>query len=104
MSAGVAGGSAAGASAVATLGRALRFVAPLRARVAGKMALLVVSMVPLVLVPWPGKIVIDHVIEGQAMEAAAYPWFVRPFVECVAGGTSLEILLWTALAQLVLLV
>lgn len=92
------------AGAAATLGRALRFVAPLRARVAGKIALLLASIPPLVLVPWPGKIVIDHVIEAQPVAPAAYPWFVRPFVTWVAGATPLEILLWTAGAQVVLLV
>jgi hypothetical protein len=37
---------------------------PFRARFAVKMALLLVSIVPFVLLPWPSKIVIDHVIEG----------------------------------------
>jgi len=86
-----------------TFGRALRFVAPLRARVAGKIALLLASVLPLVLVAWPGKIVIDHVIEGRPVDPAAYPWFVRPFAAWVAGGSPLEILLWTLAAQLVLL-
>ena len=104
MSDAVVGGNAPGASAVATLGRALRFVAPLRARVAGKLALLLVSIPPLVLVPWPGKIVIDHVIEGRPVDPASYPWFVRPFLVWVADAAPLEILLWTALAQIVLLV
>ena len=90
--------------AARTLVRALRFVAPLRERVAGKIALLVISVVPLVLVPWPGKIVIDHVIEGAPLDPAAYPFFVRPFAAWLAGGTAVEILLGTVAAQLVLLV
>jgi ABC-type multidrug transport system fused ATPase/permease subunit len=89
---------------VRTLGRALRFVAPLRARVAGKLALVLVSVLPLALVAWPGKIVIDHVIEGRPVDAASYPWFVRPFAALLEGDSTLEILLWTLAAQLVLLV
>src|SRR5690606_7930160 len=69
--------SGADPSVVRTLGRALRFLAPLRARVAGKLALVLLSVVPLVLVAWPGKMVIDHVIEGRPVVPDAYPWFVR---------------------------
>ncbi|MCZ7620561.1 MAG: hypothetical protein M5U32_20460 [Myxococcota bacterium] len=90
--------------ALQTLSRALRFVAPLRGRVAIKMALLLVSVLPLVLVPWPGKIVIDHVIEGLPVDPAAYPFFIRPFTVWIAGDSAVEILGWTLLAQLVLLV
>ncbi len=89
--------------AVQTLSRALRFVAPLRGRVLVKMALLVASVLPLVLVPWPGKIVIDHVIEGLPLDPATYPFFVRPFAAWIAGGSVVEILLWTLAVQLVLL-
>ncbi|MEB2344339.1 MAG: ABC transporter ATP-binding protein [Deltaproteobacteria bacterium] len=87
-----------------TLARALRFVAPLRVRVLGKLALVLASVVPLVLVAWPGKIVIDHVIEGRPVVPASYPWFVRPFAAALEGAGALEILLWTLAAQLVLLV
>jgi ABC-type multidrug transport system fused ATPase/permease subunit len=90
--------------ALQTLSRALRFVAPLRGRVAIKMALLVVSVFPLVLVPWPGKIIIDHVIEGLPIDSESYPFFIRPFTAWMAGGSVVEILGWTLLAQLVLLV
>jgi hypothetical protein len=89
-------GGVVSASAAGTLARALRFVAPLRARVAGKIALMLVSVLPLLLVPWPGKIVIDHVIEGRPVEPAGYPFFVRPFAAWLAGAGVVEILLWTA--------
>ena len=87
-----------------TLARALRFVAPLRVRVLGKLGLVLASVLPLVLVPWPGKIVIDHVIEGRPLEPARYPWFVRPFAAALAEAGALEILLWTVAVQVVLLV
>jgi ABC-type multidrug transport system fused ATPase/permease subunit len=86
-----------------TLLRALRFVAPLRGRVAVKVALLVASVLPLVWVPWPGKIVIDHVIEGVPVVPAAYPVFVRPFAVWIEGRSPVEILAWTLAVQLALL-
>jgi ABC-type multidrug transport system fused ATPase/permease subunit len=89
---------------VQTLSRALRFVAPLRWRVGVKLALMFASILPLVFVPWPGKIVIDHVIEGLPIDPAAYPFFVRPFAAWIAGGSVVEILLWTLAVQLGLLV
>jgi ABC-type multidrug transport system fused ATPase/permease subunit len=86
-----------------TLLRALRFVAPLRGRVAVKVALLLVSIVPLVLVPWPGKIVIDHVIEGAPIVPGEYPFFVRPVALLLEGRSPGEMLLWTLAIQLALI-
>ena len=72
-------------TAFEALRRVLRYAAPFRARFAVKIALLVASVLPLVLLPWPGKIVIDHVIEGAPLDPAAYPFFVRPFVALLVG-------------------
>jgi ABC-type multidrug transport system fused ATPase/permease subunit len=85
------------------LRRVLRYAAPFRARFAVKRALLVASLLPLVLIPWPGKIVIDHVIEGVPIDPAAYPFFIRPFAELLLGATPLGILAWTAALQIALL-
>jgi ABC-type multidrug transport system fused ATPase/permease subunit len=87
-----------------TLLRALRFVAPLRGRAAAKVGLLLLSILPLALVPWPGKIVIDHVIEGRPVVPATYPFFVRPFADWIEGRTPTAVLGWTLLLQLALLV
>jgi ABC-type multidrug transport system fused ATPase/permease subunit len=87
-----------------TLLRALDFVAPLRLRAVGKVLLMLATIVPLVLVPWPGKIVIDHVIEKAPLVAAHYPFFVRPFAAFLEGRTPVEMLLWTLALQFVLLV
>lgn len=86
------------------LRRVFRYARPFRARFAVKLALLLGSMGPLVLLPWPGKIVIDHVIESVPLDPAAYPFFVRFALEPLAGASPGEILLWTVVAQLVLLV
>jgi ABC-type multidrug transport system fused ATPase/permease subunit len=89
---------------VEALRRMLRYAAPFRARFAVKMALLLVSIVPLVLLPWPSKIVIDHVIEGAPIVPAAYPFFLRPLLAPLAGADPATVLAWTVAAQLALLV
>jgi ABC-type multidrug transport system fused ATPase/permease subunit len=85
------------------LRRVLRYAAPFRARFAVKMALMLVSIVPFVYLPWPGKIVIDHVIEAAPLDPAAYPFFLRPLLGPLAGADPLTVLGWTVFAQLVLL-
>ncbi len=85
------------------LRRVLRYAAPFRARFAVKLAMLIASLLPMVLIPWPGKIVIDHVIEGIPVDPAAYPFFIRPFTELLLGATPLGILGWTAVLQIALL-
>jgi ABC-type multidrug transport system fused ATPase/permease subunit len=85
------------------LRRVFRYAAPFRARFAVKLGLLITSLLPLVLIPWPGKIVIDHVIEGIPLDPAAYPFFIRPFTELLLGATPLGILGWTAALQIALL-
>jgi ABC-type multidrug transport system fused ATPase/permease subunit len=86
------------------LRRVLRYAAPFRFRFGVKVALMLVSILPLVLLPWPGKIVIDHVIEGAPVDPAAYPFFVRPLLGPLVGADPLAVLLWTAAGQLVLLI
>jgi len=85
-------------------GRALRYVAPFKGRFAVKAGLTLVSLFPPLLLPWPIKMQIDHVIEGRPVDPAAYPFFVRPGVELLAGSSSGEILVWTLLFQLLLVV
>jgi hypothetical protein len=85
------------------LRRVLRYAAPFRARFAVKLVLLVASVLPLMLIPWPGKIMIDHVIEGAPIDPAAYPFFIRPFTDFLQGASPLEILGWTAALQIALL-
>jgi len=76
--------------------RALRFVAPLRWRFAGKLGLTLVSLAPRLLLPWPVKLIIDHVINqapvGPAL--AGYPALMRPLLAPLVGLSPLEILLW----------
>ena len=47
------------------IGRALRYVEPFRGRFAVKLGLLLLSLLPMLMLPWPVKIIIDNVIEGH---------------------------------------
>ena len=87
------------------LRRALRYVGPLRGRFVIKLGLVVVSLLPFLLLPWPVKIVIDHVIEATPIGQAVtpYPFFVRPLLAPLAGATPETILFWTIGAQTLLL-
>jgi ABC-type multidrug transport system fused ATPase/permease subunit len=90
--------------ATGALRRVLRYAAPFRARFAVKLGFLLVSLVPLLFLPWPGKIVIDHVIEGAPVDPASYPFFLRPLLEPLAGADPLTVLGWAVVAQLAMLV
>ncbi len=81
--------------AFAAFGQAVRYVAPFRARFALKALLTLASLAPLLLLPWPAKIVIDHVIDGRPVldGLAAYPAFLRPAVALLDGMGRVEILL-----------
>jgi ABC-type multidrug transport system fused ATPase/permease subunit len=59
--------------ALRQLARALRYVAPFRGRFAWKLVLLLLSMLPLLVLPWPAKIILDHVVEGIPVGAQARP-------------------------------
>jgi len=84
--------------------RALRYVAPFKGRFALKLGLLCLSLLPLLVLPWPVKIIIDHFILGLPIgdQPLAYPAVVRVFTDLLAGRTPLEILLWTVAAQMLL--
>jgi ABC-type multidrug transport system fused ATPase/permease subunit len=81
------------------VGRALRYVWPLRWQFAVKTVLLMLSFVPLLIVPWPLKILIDHVIETIPVADGRYPAFVAPFVSLLEGMSTTEILLWVIAFQ-----
>jgi ABC-type multidrug transport system fused ATPase/permease subunit len=93
------------ADALRLFGRALRYVKPFRARFAGKLAITLVSLLPLLVLPWPVKVILDHVILAIPVETtlAAYPFFVRPLLSLLAGATPTTILAFTIGAQALLL-
>ncbi len=84
--------------------RALRYVAPFRWRFAGKLGLTLLSLAPRLLLPWPVKLIIDHVIDQTPIAAAlpGYPGFVRALLTPLRDATPLEILIWLLAAQALL--
>jgi ABC-type multidrug transport system fused ATPase/permease subunit len=60
---------------------------------AGKAALGLFVVVPTVLLPWPGKVVLDHVVLSQPLVAADYPFFFQPFIGWIDGASPLGVLL-----------
>ena len=84
--------------------RAIGYVAPYRGRFAVKAALTIISLFPPLLLPWPIKMQIDHVIEGRPVDPAGYPFFFRPVAEALVGASATEIIVVTLLFQLLLVV
>ncbi len=97
-------GSIGHGETVRVLGRAFRYALPFRRRFAWKYALLLASLVPLFLTPWPVKIIVDHVVEARPVVPADYPALLRPLMEPLVGLPGGEILGWMIVVQLLLLV
>jgi ABC-type multidrug transport system fused ATPase/permease subunit len=87
VSAAAAPADAGGLGALGALARAFRYAAPFRGRFAWKFALLLVSMLPLLVLPWPAKILVDHVVEGIPFGAQArpYPALLEALLGLLAG-------------------
>ena len=68
-----------------------------KARIAAKFAFVTAEMVfRLLVAPWPGKVVVDHVILGMpiAEGAPGFPAYFAPFVVFLDGKGPLEIMAW----------
>ncbi len=52
----------------------------------------------LAVLPWPAKMLVDHVILAKPMEQAAnYPGYWQPIIDALQGASPLETLVWLAL-------
>lgn len=91
---------------IQSLRRVLRYVAPFRTAFAVKVALVFVTLLASLLLPWPVKILIDHVIQGLSLSDAIgdYPFFVRPFLQPLAHADPVTILSWMVVVQVTLLI
>ena len=91
---------------LAIFARALRYAAPLRGRFAVKLGLTALSLAPMLVLPVPVKLLIDHVIGDLSIAERihSYPLLARPFVRMLEGASYAEILGWTIAAQALLLV
>jgi ABC-type multidrug transport system fused ATPase/permease subunit len=87
------------------LARALRYVAPFRGQFAWKLVLLLASMLPLLVLPWPAKIVLDHVVEGIAIgeQARPHPSVVMALLGGLAGEGPIVLLFAVVGFQLALI-
>jgi len=85
--------------------RAFRYLAPFKQRVAVKLGLGFVSLLPMLLLPWPVKIMLDQVIESIPLEATRVPWpfFIRPLLTPLRDASPTELIFWTMGFQAVLL-
>jgi len=85
--------------------RAVRYLSPFPGMLAGKIGFGVIAIFTALLLPWPLKILIDHVILKIPVEAPVhpYPLFVQPFVDPLIGVPATTVLAWTVAAQALLL-
>jgi ABC-type multidrug transport system fused ATPase/permease subunit len=92
------------AETLRVLGRALRYLGPLRARFAWKLVFLVLSLLPLLVLPWPVKVIVDHVIGDVPVSrpTTPYPALLEPLVSLLEGRSPEAILLAMLVLQLVL--
>jgi ABC-type multidrug transport system fused ATPase/permease subunit len=74
--------------------RALRYVEPFKARFSVKVGLMFASLIPMLMLPWPVKIIIDNVIEGRAIDdpIRPYPPLIAPLLNGLAGYSPYELL------------
>lgn len=93
------------AQALSVVRRAIGYVAPFKREFTVKAGLLVLSLLPMLVLPWPIKIVIDHVIGDVAIgkEVRPYPFFVEPFVHALAHASKPTILVASIFVELTLL-
>jgi ABC-type multidrug transport system fused ATPase/permease subunit len=84
--------------------RALRYMAPFRSDLVVKIGLLLFSLLPMLVLPWPIRIVIDHVIGQTPIDAPIrpFPFFIQPLVDALVGA-SRETILFAALGVEMLL-
>ena len=75
------------------LGRSLRYVWPYRRQIAVKLGLTLVGLSVVLFLPWPIKILIDHVVLGLPVGSSPtpYPVYVQWFVDLLDGMRPLEI-------------
>jgi ABC-type multidrug transport system fused ATPase/permease subunit len=86
--------------------RAIRYLSPFRRRVGVKLGLGFLSLLPMLFLPWPVKILVDQVIESIPLDESRIPWpfFIRPLLAPLHDASPTEIVLWTMGFQAVLLI
>ena len=78
-----------------------------KARIAAKLSFITVEHTfRLLLVPWPLKIIVDHVILGEpvAADGSGFPVYMAPIMQFLHDKTSEEIMLWMLLIGVVMVI
>ena len=88
--------------ALRIIGRALRYLGPFRNRFAIKGGLVILTLLPLLFLPWPVKIIVDHVVLGLALTepTTPYPALLQPLIHFLDGRSWQEMLFWVVGIQL----
>ncbi len=75
------------------IGRAMVFVWPLRYQLAVKLVLGLIGITVVLILPWPLKVLIDHVIMDMPIgdSPTPYPPYFAPFVNMLQGFSAFEI-------------
>lgn len=92
--------------AIRLISRALQYVRPFRFDFGVKWLLVLLSFIPLMILPWPARILVDHIIQGIPFgdQPRPFPFFIQPFVDFLSSMSIESALIYTIAAQLVLLV
>ena len=85
--------------------RAFRYVYPYRGQFALKVFLNAFSLIPLLILPWPLKILVDHGMLGIPVSEAPtrYPPFVQPFLGVLESYTPWQIVIATLSVSFILI-
>jgi len=91
---------------VAILKRSFVYVWPVKHLFILKFLLMIGSLIPIIVVPWPIKILVDHVLLKQplAESTVRFPPFFQPFVDAMATADPGQLLVWTIVLLLLLFV
>ncbi|MEJ2130576.1 MAG: ABC transporter ATP-binding protein [Gammaproteobacteria bacterium] len=88
------------------IGRAVRYAWPFRYQLVVKMLLQFIGLMSILILPWPVKILIDHVILGIAIgdSPTPYPPFIAPFIPLIDGMQPLELVVVMGLVSFGLII
>ncbi|CAE7593579.1 PGY2 [Symbiodinium microadriaticum] len=83
--------------ALQMVGRALRYIGPIKHLYFLKVFTMTVSLIPYVFAPWPIKIIIDHAILGMPIveDKLVYPPLIKDFVLSMQGMEPMQVLFTT---------
>ena len=81
---------------IGLIGRALSYIKPFWGRFLAKWFFTLGALLPIFYVPWPLKLIMDYVVLGSALDAAAiakFPPYLQPFVAPLEGAPAATIAL-----------